>query len=69
MRVIVRVLSSLALALAVPAKAQEAKPASSAKENPLAQSLAVPGAMTTLPVSAAKKPFPLGFVKAAREGL
>lgn len=38
----------------------------SAQENPLAKYLAVPGAKTTLPVSAAKQPFPLDFVIDAR---
>lgn len=37
-----------------------------AEQNPLAKYLAVPGAKTTLPVSAAKKPFPLEFVNDAR---
>lgn len=34
--------------------------------NPLSKYLAVPGATVTLPVSAAKKPFPLEFVNDAR---
>lgn len=37
-----------------------------AEENPLEKYLAVPGAKTSLPVSAAKKPFPLEFAKDAR---
>jgi hypothetical protein len=37
-----------------------------AEEDPLAKYPAVPGAKTTLPVSAAKKPLPLDFVKDAR---
>ncbi len=37
-----------------------------AEENPLAKYLAVPGAKTSLPVSAAKRPFPLEFVNDAR---
>ena len=40
--------------------------ANAAEENPLAKYLAVPGATVTLPVSAAKEPFPLDFVKDAR---
>jgi hypothetical protein len=32
-----------------------------AQDNPLAKYLDVPGAKTTLPVSAAKEPFALGF--------
>jgi len=59
-------LGCVVIALAIPALAQEAKHAESAKENPLAKYLAVPGAKTTLPVSAAKKPFPLDFVIDAR---
>jgi len=38
-----------------------------ADDNPLAKYLKVPGATVTLPVSAAKKPFPIDFVKDARE--
>jgi CubicO group peptidase (beta-lactamase class C family) len=37
-----------------------------AQDNPLAEFLKVPGATTTLPVDAAKKPFPFDFAKAAR---
>ena len=37
-----------------------------AEENPLAKYQAVPGAATTLPVSGAKKPFPLEFMNDAR---
>ncbi|MGB5584667.1 MAG: serine hydrolase, partial [Gammaproteobacteria bacterium] len=40
--------------------------ANAADENPLAKYLEVPGATVTLPVSAAKKPFPLDFVTDAR---
>ncbi len=48
--------------LTVPVSAQK----SATKPNPLAKYLAVPGAKTTLPVSAAKRPFPLDFVNDAR---
>lgn len=37
-----------------------------AQDNPLAEFLKVPGATTTLPVDAAKKPFPFDFAKAAQ---
>lgn len=37
-----------------------------ADDNPLAEFLKVPGATTTLPVEAAKKPFPFDFAKAAQ---
>lgn len=37
-----------------------------ADENPLANSLEVPGAATTLPVNAAKEPWPFDFAKDAR---
>ena len=39
----------------------------SAKDNPLAKYLEVPGAKTTLPVSSAKSPFPLEFVEDAQK--
>ena len=38
-----------------------------AEENPLAEYLKVPGAQTTLPVTAAKEPFPFDFVTDAQE--
>ncbi len=53
----------LGLAIATSVIADESK--STAKENPLAKYLAVPGAMTTIPVSDAKVPFPLDFVQVA----
>jgi CubicO group peptidase (beta-lactamase class C family) len=37
------------------------------EDNPLAEYLQVPGATVTLPVSAAKAPFPLDFTRAARQ--
>ena len=37
-----------------------------AQDNPLAEFLKIPGATTTLPVDAAKKPFPFDFAKAAQ---
>lgn len=60
------VVSVLGMALTSPAMSEEAKPAAGDKENPLAEYLAVPGAMTTLPVSTATQPFPLKFVKEAQ---
>lgn len=38
-----------------------------ADDNPLAEYLKVPGATTTLPVAAAKKPFPFDFARAAQK--
>jgi CubicO group peptidase (beta-lactamase class C family) len=50
-------------------KSVEAPVAKAAKlgDNPLAKFLEAPGATTTLPVSAAKSPFPLDFANDARE--
>lgn len=57
----------LTVALAAPAIAESDKPATGEKENPLAKYLAVPGAITTIPVSTAKQPFTLDFVQAAHD--
>ena len=68
--VISAALATLALApfglQAQQAKSTEAPAAAQSSENPLAKFLEVPGATTTLPVSAAKSPFPLDFANDAR---
>lgn len=59
------VVFSVSLTISTLVFAEQVNPALGEKENPLAKYLAVPGAMTTLPVSASTQPFPLKFVQEA----